>query len=111
MLPRRNCKELIEKTHFSMAQQDVRYYLNGTLFESDGVTLRAVATDGHRLALAETALPGGEKTPGMQQVIVPRKGILELQRILAGDEEVELEDRNEPHSGHGRFGSLHFEAD
>jgi DNA polymerase-3 subunit beta len=83
-------KRLIEKTHFSMAQQDVRYYLNGTLFEADGTLLRAVATDGHRLALAETAFPEGKKSGASQQVIVPRKGILELQRILAGDEDVEL---------------------
>ena len=84
-------RKLIEKTHFSMAQQDVRYYLNGTLFEADGATLRAVATDGHRLALAETALPEGKKLPQTQQVIVPRKGILELQRLLGGDGDVELQ--------------------
>src|SRR5690606_28091469 len=68
-------KELIDKTHFSMAQQDVRYYLNGLLLETDGKTLRAVATDGHRLALAETSLP---KAAGRnEQLIVPRKGVLE----------------------------------
>jgi DNA polymerase-3 subunit beta len=81
-------RRLIDKTHFSMAQQDVRYYLNGTLFETDGRTLRAVATDGHRLAICETAL----RTPvkSAQQVIVPRKGILELQRILDSEGDVEL---------------------
>lgn len=74
---------LLEKTHFSMAQQDVRYYLNGMLLEIDGDTLRGVATDGHRLALSETKL--AHKAKSAQQVIVPRKGVLELQRILDGD--------------------------
>ena len=50
-LPRKELLRLLEKTHFSMAQQDVRYYLNGMLLEIDGQVLRAVATDGHRLAL------------------------------------------------------------
>lgn len=88
VVPQAELKKLIEKTHFSMAQQDVRYYLNGTLLEADGKLLRAVATDGHRLAIAETALAGAAKTA--QQVIVPRKGILELQRILGNEGEVQL---------------------
>ncbi|HMK85586.1 MAG TPA: DNA polymerase III subunit beta [Steroidobacteraceae bacterium] len=71
---------ILDKTHFSMAQQDVRYYLNGMLLEIDGQTLRAVATDGHRLALCEASLKS--KARSSQQVIVPRKGVLELQRIL-----------------------------
>jgi DNA polymerase III subunit beta len=71
---------LLEKTHFSMAQQDVRYYLNGMLLEIDGQLLRAVATDGHRLALSEATLE--TKAKSSQQVIVPRKGVLELQRVL-----------------------------
>ena len=81
-------KRLIEKTHYSMAQQDVCYYLNGTLLETDGNVLRSVATDGHRLAIAETTL--ATKGKQMQQVIVPRKGILELQRILGSEGDVEL---------------------
>ena len=52
-VPRKELLRLLEKTHFSMAQQDVRYYLNGMLLEIDGQVLRAVATDGHRLALCE----------------------------------------------------------
>lgn len=71
---------LIEKTQFSMAQQDVRYYLNGLLLETEGKILRAVATDGHRLALAEIEL--GSKAGKDEQVIVPRKGVLELNRLL-----------------------------
>lgn len=85
---REQFRRLIEKTHFAMAQQDVRYYLNGTLLETNGTTLRAVATDGHRLSMAETQL--AETATTTQQVIVPRKGILELQRILGGDGELEL---------------------
>jgi DNA polymerase III subunit beta len=81
-------RRLIDKTHFSMAQQDVRYYLNGLLLETDGKALRAVATDGHRLALCEMELAGKAKTT--HQVIVPRKGVLELQRILGTDGTIEL---------------------
>jgi DNA polymerase III subunit beta len=81
-------RRLIDKTHFSMAQQDVRYYLNGLLLETDGKALRAVATDGHRLALCEMELTG--KAKSTHQVIVPRKGVLELQRILGTDGDIEL---------------------
>jgi DNA polymerase III subunit beta len=81
-------RKLIDKTHFSMAQQDVRYYLNGMLLETDGKLLRAVATDGHRLALCETELESKAKTS--QQVIVPRKGVLELQRTLGDSGTIEL---------------------
>ena len=87
-VPRKELQRLLEKTHFSMAQQDVRYYLNGMLLEIDGLTLRAVATDGHRLAVSETQLSARAKTA--QQVIVPRKGVLELQRILDADGTAEL---------------------
>jgi DNA polymerase III subunit beta len=81
-------RKLIDKTHFSMAQQDVRYYLNGMLLETDGKLLRAVATDGHRLALCETELE--TKAKAGQQVIVPRKGVLELHRILGDSGAIEL---------------------
>src|SRR6195256_3398813 len=87
-LPRKELLRLLEKTHFSMAQQDVRYYLNGMLLEIDGQLLRAVATDGHRLALCETALAAKAKTS--QQVIVPRKGVLELQRVVTEEGVAEL---------------------
>ncbi len=80
---------LIEKTHFSMAQQDVRYYLNGMLLETAGNTLKAVATDGHRLALCEAEL--GDSAGDGQQVIVPRKGVLELQRLMTGEGDLEIE--------------------
>src|SRR5215831_9831094 len=87
-VPQGEFRRLIDKTHFSMAQQDVRYYLNGLLLETDGKALRAVATDGHRLALCEIELAGKAKTT--HQVIVPRKGVLELQRILGTEGTIEL---------------------
>jgi DNA polymerase-3 subunit beta len=82
------CRRLIDKTHFAMAQQDVRYYLNGTLLETDGKALRAVATDGHRLSWCEVALDG--KARDLQQIILPRKGVLELQRLLDGEGDIEI---------------------
>ncbi len=88
-LPQATLCTLLDKTHFSMAQQDVRYYLNGLLIETDGKHLRAVATDGHRLALSQVQLDG-KKMPE-QQVIVPRKGVLELQRLMSGEGDVDLQ--------------------
>jgi DNA polymerase-3 subunit beta len=89
-LPQAELARLIAKTHFSMAQQDVRYYLNGTLLETDGKMLRTVATDGHRLAIAEAELIAGGKGVNPQQVIVPRKGVLELTRLLGSSGDVEI---------------------
>ncbi len=84
-MPQKVLKDLLERTQFSMAQQDVRYYLNGLLLEMHPDKLRAVATDGHRLALCdvEQALEGAQG----QQIIVPRKGVLELLRLLEESEE------------------------
>jgi DNA polymerase-3 subunit beta len=79
-LPERDLHALIERTAFSMAQQDVRYYLNGLMLEPVDGLLRAVATDGHRLAMCE--LTADIKEAGDQQVIVPRKGVQELHRLL-----------------------------
>lgn len=87
-LPQTDMKTLLDKTHFSMAQQDVRYYLNGLLFELAEQQLRLVATDGHRLALAEAKL--NNLVDSSLQVILPRKGVLELQRILGNQGEVEI---------------------
>jgi len=78
-------KELLELTGFAMAQQDVRYFLNGMLIEHGEGYLRSVATDGHRLAMNSLALDKAQASLG--QVIVPRKGVLELQRLLAEFEE------------------------
>ncbi|RZA22359.1 MAG: DNA polymerase III subunit beta [Lysobacteraceae bacterium] len=89
-VPEAALKELIERTAFAMAQQDVRYYLNGLLFDLRDAALRCVATDGHRLALCEAALEGGGGNK--RQIIVPRKGVQELQRLLeGGDRMLELE--------------------
>lgn len=81
-------RRLLDKTHFSMAQQDVRYYLNGLLIEIEEGNVRAVATDGHRLALCEIDV--GKQGSATQQVIIPRKGVLELQKLLGEDEDVSL---------------------
>ncbi|MBH1970847.1 DNA polymerase III subunit beta [Moraxellaceae bacterium AER2_44_116] len=79
-----NLKRLIEKTSFAMAQQDVRYYLTGMLFEVSDNQLRTVTTDGHRLALCDAI---AEAAPSEKiQVIVPRKGVQELQRLLSDDD-------------------------
>ena len=79
-------KRLIDLTQFAMAQQDVRYYLNGLLLEIGGDYLRAVATDGHRLAASDMVLDstGIEEA---RQIIVPRKGVLEMQKLLSNSTE------------------------
>ena len=80
-------KRLIERTGFAMAQQDVRYYLNGMLWELNSKQLRVVATDGHRLAMC--TLPDKVDIDGDTQVILPRKGVLELSRLLL-EEDAEI---------------------
>jgi DNA polymerase-3 subunit beta len=88
-LPSGVLRRLMEKTQFAMAQQDVRYYLNGMLFEFAGKRLRTVATDGHRLALCEVML--GEDSGLDSQLILPRKAVLELTRFLGEpDEEADV---------------------
>ncbi len=83
-VPEAALKELIERTAFAMAQQDVRYYLNGLLFDLADKRLRCVATDGHRLALCEAQLES--PVASKRQIILPRKGVQELQRLLEGGE-------------------------
>jgi len=87
-LAQKDVGRLLDKTHFAMAQQDVRYYLNGLMLETGEGLVRAVATDGHRLAIC--SVPVDDQPAGSQQVIVPRKGVMELQRLLDGGEEVDL---------------------
>lgn len=77
----RELKRLFEKTAFAMAVQDVRFYLTGTLLEIDETQLRAVTTDGHRLALCETL--ASSTATQLVQAIVPRKAVAELQRLLS----------------------------
>jgi DNA polymerase-3 subunit beta len=83
-LPAATLKYLLSMVHFSMAAQDIRYYLNGMLLVVDGSTVRAVATDGHRLALCEVTKDGAT---GKIEAIIPRKTILELMRLLPDSED------------------------
>lgn len=78
-------RSLLEDTQFAMAQQDVRYYLNGLLLEIEQNQLRAVATDGHRLALKEVELD--LSVSDQQQLILPRKTVIELIKIVQSPEE------------------------
>ena len=85
----RDLRELIDRTQFAMANQDVRYYLNGLLMEFAGDRLRAVSTDGHRLAQAEVKLQRTSQGEEVHQCILPRKGVIELARLVQhSDEEV-----------------------
>lgn len=87
-IPGSELKKLIDSCAFAMAQQDVRYYLNGMLFEVGSSWFRVVATDGHRLAMHTTGVETGRSDT--LQVIVPRKGVLELSRLLSEPDESEL---------------------
>ena len=78
-------RRLIEATQFSMANNDARYFLNGMKFETEGNLLRTVATDGHRLAVCTIALEQDLQT---HSVILPRKGVLELVRLLETSDEL-----------------------
>jgi DNA polymerase III subunit beta len=78
-VPQKALKGLINQVHFAMAVHDIRYYLNGILFVAEGKNLTLVATDGHRLALAQATL---DVEIPKQEVILPRKTVLELQRLL-----------------------------
>ncbi|OXR48204.1 MULTISPECIES: DNA polymerase III subunit beta [unclassified Pusillimonas] len=78
-LPQKTLKHLFNMVHFAMAQQDIRYYLNGLLFVFEPGLVRTVATDGHRLAHCAAAVEGIEQK---HDVIVPRKTVLEMQRLL-----------------------------
>lgn len=79
-------RQLIAQTQFAMAAQDVRYYLNGLLLLAEGNELRAVATDGHRLAFACMSLGEGVELP-RNELILPRKTVIELNRLLADNDE------------------------
>jgi DNA polymerase-3 subunit beta len=80
-LTQKTLRDIIDKTAFAMAQQDVRYYLNGLMLEVSANNLRAVATDGHRLAYCEKQT--NADIADIKQVILPRKGVLELVRLLS----------------------------
>src|ERR1700710_3076500 len=83
-VPQKALKGLINQVHFAMAVHDIRYYLNGILFVAEGKSLTLVATDGHRLALAQATL---DVEIPKQEVILPRKTVLELQRLLKDEKD------------------------
>lgn len=83
-LPQKDLRVLLKLAEFAMAQQDIRYYLNGMLLVIDKGTLQAVATDGHRLSWASIAVAGDF---ARQEVILPRKTVLELSKLLADNDD------------------------
>ncbi len=103
-VPQKTLKGLINQVHFAMAVHDIRYYLNGILFVAEGKTLTLVATDGHRLALAQATL---EVEIPKQEVILPRKTVLELQRLLK-DEDTPIEMRFAGNQAKFSFSGMEF---
>jgi DNA polymerase-3 subunit beta len=83
-MTQKSFKHLLNMVHFAMAQQDIRYYLNGMLLVIDGFDVRCVSTDGHRLAYCSVTT---ETESPKQEVIIPRKTVLELLRLLDDSEE------------------------
>ena len=104
-VPQKVLKDLINQVHFAMAVHDIRYYLNGILFIAEGRTLTLVATDGHRLGLAQATLEAD--VPSKQEVILPRKTVLELQRLLK-DEDTPIEMRFAGNQARFAFSGMEF---
>ena len=104
-VPQKTLRALINQVHFAMAVHDIRYYLNGILFIAEGRTLTLVATDGHRLGLAQSALD--TDVPTKQEVILPRKTVLELQRLLK-DEDTPIELRFANNQARLNFSGMEF---
>jgi DNA polymerase-3 subunit beta len=104
-VPQKTLRSLVNQVHFAMAVHDIRYYLNGILFIAEGRTLTLVATDGHRLALAQATLEAD--VPSKQEVILPRKTVLELQRLLA-DADAPIEMRFAGNQAKFSFGGMEF---
>ena len=103
-VPQKTLKTLINQVHFAMAVHDIRYYLTGILFVAEGKLLTLVATDGHRLALAQATL---ESDIPKQEVILPRKTVLELQRLLR-DEDTPIEMRFAGNQARFTFSGMEF---
>ena len=103
-VPQKTLKTLINQVHFAMAVHDIRYYLNGILFVAEGKLLTLVATDGHRLGLAQANL---ENDIPKQEVILPRKTVLELQRLLK-DEDTPIEMRFAGNQAKFAFSGMEF---
>ena len=104
-VPQKMLRTLVNQVHFAMAVHDIRYYLNGILFIAEGKTLTLVATDGHRLALAQSTLDAD--VPSKQEVILPRKTVLELQRLLK-DEATPIEMRFASNQAKFVFSGMEF---
>ena len=103
-VPQKTLRTLINQVHFAMAVHDIRYYLNGILFVAEGKQLTLVATDGHRLGLAQSQL---EAEVPKQEVILPRKTVLELQRLLK-DEDTPIEMRFAGNQARFNFSGMEF---
>jgi len=103
-VPQKTLRSLVNQVHFAMAVHDIRYYLNGILFIAEGKQLTLVATDGHRLALAQATLD--DEVP-KQEVILPRKTVLELQRLLR-DEDTPIEMRFAANQAKFSFSGMEF---
>ena len=103
-VPQKTLKLLVNQVHFAMAVHDIRYYLNGILFVAEGKNLTLVATDGHRLALAQATL---DNEIPKQEVILPRKTVLELQRLLK-DEDTPIEMRFAGNQAKFSFSGMEF---
>jgi DNA polymerase-3 subunit beta len=103
-VPQKTLKDLLNQVSFAMAVHDIRYYLNGILFVAEGKTLSLVATDGHRLAFASSNL---DVEVPRQEVILPRKTVLELQRLLS-DAEGAIEMQFANNQAKFAFGGMEF---
>ncbi len=104
-VPQKVLKDLLQQVSFAMAVHDIRFYLNGILFVAEGNQLSLVATDGHRLAFTSATLE--TPVPNKQEVILPRKTVLELQRLLSdGEGNIEMQFAN--NQAKFSFGSMEF---
>jgi DNA polymerase-3 subunit beta len=86
-IAQKELKDMLRLVEYAMAAQDIRFYLNGVLFVLEGKSLVAVATDGHRLSLASMELKDAQTDYKKQEIIVPRKTILELSKLLNDSED------------------------
>jgi len=103
-VPQKTLKDLLNQVSFAMAVHDIRYYLNGILFVAEGKQLSLVATDGHRLAFASATL---DVEVPRQEVILPRKTVLEMQRLLS-DAEGAIEMQFASNQAKFSFGGMEF---
>ena len=111
-VPQKTLKNLLDQVAFAMAVHDIRYYLNGILFVAEGRQLSLVATDGHRLAFSSAKLD--TDVPNKQEVILPRKTVIELQRLLSdasvpeGQDAPMIEMQFAPNQAKFSFGAMEF---